>query len=72
MIENDANLFSKIMLNIISIESKNIVELPQPIAKHKRPEFQETFGELSTLPEGLEVAVRRDGAVRVINAESWF
>lgn len=60
------------MLNIISIESKNIVELPQPIAKHKRPEFQETFGELSTLPEGLEVAVRRDGAVRVINAESWF
>uniref|UniRef100_A0A9J2Q1M7 Uncharacterized protein n=1 Tax=Ascaris lumbricoides TaxID=6252 RepID=A0A9J2Q1M7_ASCLU len=50
--------------------SANDVRLPFPKKRKDRPEYQETIGELSTLPEGLEVAVRADGKIRVIDSQT--
>uniref|UniRef100_A0A915AQX9 Replication stress response regulator SDE2 n=1 Tax=Parascaris univalens TaxID=6257 RepID=A0A915AQX9_PARUN len=52
------------------IGSANDVHLPFPKKRKDRPEYQETIGELSTLPEGLEVAIRADGKIRVIDSQT--
>lgn len=63
--------FSCYVLDLcICLGSANDVRLPFPKKRKDRPEYQETIGELSTLPEGLEVAVRADGKIRVIDSQS--
>ncbi|VDM48531.1 unnamed protein product [Toxocara canis] len=52
------------------VGSANEVRLPLPMKKKDSREYKETAGELSTLPDGLEVVVRADGKVRVIDSQT--
>ncbi|MFH4980077.1 hypothetical protein AB6A40_006786 [Gnathostoma spinigerum] len=50
--------------------SANDIKLRSPQKSKNHPYKQETIDELSTLPEGLMVAVRRDGNIKVLDATS--
>ena len=54
------------LFNLLYLGSRNDVQLKPP----KKRQYSEEFGELSTLPDGLAVKVRRDGLVTVVSDKS--